>query len=48
MERHNLRIKEIEHCEEAKAKGRKNIFNEIIEETFSNIKKEMPMNIQEA
>ena len=29
-------------------KGSANIFNKIIEENFSNLKKEMPMNIQEA
>ena len=29
-------------------KGPANIFNKIIEENFSNVKKEIPMNIQEA
>jgi len=29
-------------------KGPANIFNKIIEENFPNLKKEMPMNIQEA
>ena len=29
-------------------KGPVNIFNKIIEENFPNLKKEMPMNIQEA
>ena len=29
-------------------KGPVNIFNKIIEENFSNLKEEMPMNIQEA
>ena len=29
-------------------KGRANNFNKIIEENFPNLKKEMPMNIQEA
>jgi hypothetical protein len=29
-------------------KGSVNIFNKIIEENFPNLKKEMPMNIQEA
>jgi hypothetical protein len=29
-------------------KGSANIFNKIIEENFTNLKKEMPMNIQEA
>jgi hypothetical protein len=29
-------------------KGTVNIFNKIIEENFSNLKKEMPVNIQEA
>jgi len=31
-----------------KLKGPGNIFNKIIEETFPYLKKEMPMNIQEA
>ena len=34
--------------EDFQLKGPANIFNKIIEENFPNIKKEMPMNIQEA
>ena len=40
--RPNLRI------EDPQPKGPVNIFNKIIERNFSNLKKEMPMNIQEA
>jgi hypothetical protein len=34
--------------EESKLKGPVIIFNKIMEENFPNLKKEMPMNIQEA
>jgi hypothetical protein len=34
--------------EDFQLKGPVNIFNKIIEENFPNLKKEMPMNIQEA
>ena len=34
--------------EDFQIKGPVNIFNKIIEENFQNLKKEMPMNIQEA
>ena len=34
--------------EDFQLKGLANIFNKIIEENFPNLKKEMPMNIQEA
>jgi hypothetical protein len=34
--------------EDFQLKGPANIFNKIIEENFPNLKKEMPMNIQEA
>jgi hypothetical protein len=43
--RPNLRIIGIE---DPQPKGPVNIFNKIIERNFSNLKKEMPMNIQEA
>ena len=34
--------------EDSQLKGSVNIFNKIIEEKFSNLKKKMPMNIEEA
>jgi hypothetical protein len=34
--------------EDFQLNGPANIFNKIIEENFSNVKKEMPMNIQKA
>jgi hypothetical protein len=37
----------IEKKEDAQFKGPENIFNKIIEENFPNLKKEMPVNIQE-
>jgi hypothetical protein len=48
MRRPNLRIKGIEVNEDSQLKGLVNIFNKLIEEIFPNLKKEMPMNIQEA
>jgi hypothetical protein len=41
MRRPNLRIKGIEENEDSQLKGPVNIFNKIIEENFSNPKKEM-------
>jgi hypothetical protein len=38
----------IEKSKDSQLKGPVNIFNKIIEENFPNIKKKMPMNIQEA
>ena len=38
----------IEKSEDFQLKGAVNVFNKIREENFSNLKKEMPMNIQEA
>jgi hypothetical protein len=46
--RQNLSIRSIDENEDFKLKGPVNIFNKIIEENFPNLKKEMPMNIQEA
>jgi hypothetical protein len=46
--RSNLRIIGIEESEDSQLKGSVNIFNKIIEENFPNLKKEMPINIQEA
>jgi hypothetical protein len=48
MRRPNLRIIDIEKGKDSQLKGPVNIFNKIIEENFPNLKKEMPMNIQEA
>jgi hypothetical protein len=47
MRRPNLRIIGIDENEDIQLKG-PNIFNKIIEENFPNLKREMPMNIQEA
>jgi hypothetical protein len=48
MKRLNLRIIGIEESEDFQLKGPANIFNKVIEENFPNLKKEMPINIQEA
>jgi hypothetical protein len=48
MRRPNLRIIGIEESEDSQLKRSVNIFNKIIEENFPNLKKEMPINIQEA
>jgi hypothetical protein len=45
MKRPNLRIIGIEGSKDSQLKGIKNIFNKSIEENFSNIKKEMTMNV---
>ena len=46
--RPNLGIIGIEKSKDSQLKRPVNIFNKIIEENFPNLKKEMPMNIQEA
>ena len=48
MRRSNLLIIGVDENEDFQLKGPVNIFNKIIEENFPNLKKEMPMNIQEA
>jgi hypothetical protein len=48
MSRPNLRIIGVDENEDFQLKGTANIFNKVIEENFPNVKKEMPMNIQEA
>jgi hypothetical protein len=48
MRRPNLLIIGVDESEDFQLKGPANIFNKIIEEYFPNLKKEMPMNIQEA
>jgi hypothetical protein len=45
MRRPNLRIIGIDEKEDFQLEGSVNIFNKIIEENFSNLKKETPMNI---
>jgi hypothetical protein len=47
MRRPNLQII-VDDNEDFQLKGPVNIFNKIIEENFPNLKKETPMNIQEA
>jgi hypothetical protein len=48
MRRPNLRIIRIGDSKDSQTKGPVSIFNKIIEENYPNLKKEMPMNIQEA
>jgi hypothetical protein len=48
MRRSNLRIIGVDENEYFQLKGPVNIFNKIIEENLHTLKKEMPMNIQEA
>jgi hypothetical protein len=48
MKRPNLRIIGMEESEDPHFKRSANIFNKIIEENFPNLKKEIPINIQEA
>ena len=48
MRRPNILIICIDENEDFQLKGPANTFNKIIEENFPNLRKEMPMNIQEA
>ena len=48
MKRPNLRIIGIDENEDFQFKRSVNIFNKIIDENFPNLKKDMPMNMQEA
>jgi hypothetical protein len=48
MRKPDLRIIGVDENEDFQLKGPVNIFNKVIEENFPNLKKEMPMNIQEA
>jgi Zn-dependent M16 (insulinase) family peptidase len=48
MRRPNLSIIGIEESEDSQLKGPVNVFNKIMEESFPNQKKEMPIDIQEA
>jgi hypothetical protein len=47
MRRPNIRIVGIDENVDIQIKGPVNIFNKIIDENFLDLKKEMPMNIQE-
>jgi hypothetical protein len=47
MKRPNLRIMGIEEGEEVQEKGMHNIFNKIITENFPNLKKTIPIQVQE-
>ena len=47
MKKPNLRIIGVEESEDFQLKGPVNVFNKIIE-NFTNLKREMPMNIEEA
>jgi hypothetical protein len=48
MRRTNIRIVSMEDSKDSQLEKPVNIFNKIIEENFPNLKKEMPMSIQEA
>jgi hypothetical protein len=48
MRRPNLRIIGIEESQDFQLKWPVNILNKVVEENFLNLKKEMPINIQEA
>jgi hypothetical protein len=48
MKRMNLRITGIEEEEDSQIQGQESIFNKIIEENFLNLKKDIPINVQEA
>ena len=48
MERPSLRISGIKENKDSQLKGPENIFNNIIEENFPNLKKEMTIKVQEA
>jgi hypothetical protein len=48
MRRSNIRIIGVDENEDFQLKEPANIFNKIIEENFPYLKKEMPINIQEA
>jgi hypothetical protein len=48
MKRLNLRIIGIEENEDNQLEGPESVFNKIIEENVSNLKKEMTIKVQEA
>ena len=47
MKRPNLRIIGVEEKKDSKLKEPVNVFNKIVEENFPNLKKEMPIKVQE-
>ena len=47
MRRPNVRITGVDENKDFQLKAQANIFNKIIEENFPNLKKELPMNVQE-
>jgi hypothetical protein len=47
VKRQNMRIVGIEHEEEVQAKGIHDMFNKIITESFPNLKKVSPIQVQE-
>jgi hypothetical protein len=47
MKRPNLRVIGIVEKKDFQLKGPVNIFNKMIEENFPNLKKDMPMNMQD-
>jgi hypothetical protein len=48
MKSHNLRIPVTQEYKESKLQGQESILNKIIEETISNLKKQMLIHIHEA
>ena len=48
MKKPNLRIIGVEKGEDLQLKGPENIFNKIIEKNFPNLKKDIPIMVQEA
>ena len=48
MKRQNQRTIGIEEGKEIQVKGRKNIFNKIIKENFLNLRKELPIKVEES
>jgi hypothetical protein len=48
IKRPNLRIMGIKKEKEEQAKGMRNIFNKIITKNFSNLEKDIPIQMQEA
>ena len=46
MRKPNLRIVGIQEGNDSQIKGPENIFNKIIEENFPNLKKELPIKVQ--
>jgi hypothetical protein len=48
MKKSNPRVINIEEGEETQIPGPENVFNKIIEEKFPNLKKEIPIKVQES